>query len=99
MDTQKSTQLVDWHPADVKAALEKKGISLRQLAIDHGYKHFQRVLKGEWWAAEQIVAKALGLPAREIWPSRYVLPRTRAQNRTRKITVTRGGRIKLEAEA
>lgn len=71
MNTQKGSVAQDWHPADVKAALEKRGISLRQLAIAHGYSHFQRVLTSEWWAAEQIVAKALDMPAKDIWPSRY----------------------------
>lgn len=98
MDTQKCTQSTDWHPADVKAALEKKGVSLRQLAKEHGYSHFQRVLSTHWWAAEQIVAAALGRPANEIWPSRYLAPRTKAQARTVKIAVTRSGRIRKQQE-
>lgn len=90
----------DWHPADVKAALEKKGVSLRQLAKSHGYSHFQRVLSTHWWAAEQIVAAALDKKPEEIWPQRYAKPRTNARKRTSKITVTRTGRIKLvEARA
>lgn len=98
MDTQKCMQPPDWHPADVKAALEKKGVSLRQLAKEHGYSHFQRVLSTHWWAAEQIVAAALGKPANEIWPSRYLAPRTKAQARTVKIAVTRSGRIRKQQE-
>jgi len=93
MDTQKCKSLTDWHPADVKAALEKRGISLRQLAHAHGYSHFQRVLTTHWWAAEQIVAAALNLQPAQIWPSRYESPRTRAQSRTVKITVSRTGTI------
>lgn len=82
MDTQNApTQ--DWHPADVKAALEKKGISLRQLALRNGYSHIQRVLTSQWWAAEQLVARALGMRAEEIWPSRYLTERTRSQRMTR----------------
>ncbi len=98
MDTQKCMQQTDWHPADVKAALEKKGVSLRQLAKEHGYSHFQRVLSTHWWAAEQIVAKALGKPASEIWPSRYLTTRAKAQARTVKITVTRTGTIRKQQE-
>lgn len=94
MNTQTGTTAHDWHPADVKAALEKRGISLRQLALAHGYKHFQRVLKSPWWAAEQIVAKALDCPAEQIWPTRYAESRTRARNMTHKISVSRRGQIR-----
>ena len=85
MDTQNSATKADWHPADVKAALEKRGVSLRKLAIAHGYSHIQRVLVSQWWAAEQIVAKALGMPASDIWPSRYITPRDRGQGMTRNV--------------
>ena len=98
MDTQKCTQQTDWHPADIKAALEKQGVSLRQLAKDHGYAHFARVLTTHWWAAEQIVAAALNTRPEVIWPSRYSRPRTNAQNRTSKITLTRTGRIRVITE-
>jgi Ner family transcriptional regulator len=97
MNTQKGVGTQDWHPADVKAALEKRGISLRQLAKAHGYSHFQRVLTSEWWAAEQIVAKALELEAKQIWPSRYPKDRDRgrAQQMTRNVAITRTGRIRI----
>ena len=98
MDTQQCTEQRDWHPADVKAALEKRGLSLRQLAIRHGYSHFQRVLTTHWWAAEQIVAKALDLQAQEIWPSRYIAPRAKAIARTVKIKVTSTGRIRRQSQ-
>lgn len=98
MDTQKCMPMTDWHPADVKAALEKRGVSLRQLAHKHGYSHFQRVLTSPWWAAEKIVADALGKDAEEIWPSRYEVPRTRAQQQTTKITITRAGSIRKQAQ-
>jgi Ner family transcriptional regulator len=96
MDTQKSTKRHDWHPADVKAELEKKGLSLAKLAKENGYSHFQRVLTTHWWAAEQIVAKALGTPADQIWPSRYTESRDRAKSMTRNISVDRKGRIDVE---
>jgi Ner family transcriptional regulator len=99
MDTQKGTAPTDWHPADVKAALEKRGLSLARLATAHGYRHFQRVLTTHWWAAEQIVARALECPPDEIWPSRYQQPRDRAQKRTTKITLTESGDIKVAPRA
>ena len=99
MNTQTGMPSQDWHPADIKAALEKKGVTLRKLAQAHGYSHFQRVLSTHWWAAEQIVAKALEMDPKDIWPSRYDKPRTNAKKRTRNISVTRTGRIVVEARA
>ncbi|WP_416053094.1 helix-turn-helix domain-containing protein [Cupriavidus basilensis] len=63
----------DWHRADIKSALEKAGYSLRQLSIQHGYApgSLSRVLDTPWPGAERIVAAAVGVPAREIWPTRY----------------------------
>lgn len=83
MDT-KTDLAPDWHAADVKAALEKRGISLRQLAKQYGYVHIARVLKSHWWAAEQIVAKALQVAPEQIWPSRYQDSRERGRSMTRK---------------
>lgn len=83
MNTQNSV-CVDWHPADIKAALEKRGKSLRGLAKEYGYTHIARVLKSHWFAAEQIVANALDLPAEQIWPSRYQDSRDRGRGMTRK---------------
>jgi Ner family transcriptional regulator len=83
MDTKKRELTPDWHPADVKAALEKKGVSLRALAKRYGYSHIQRVLTSPWWAAEQLVAGELGVPADQIWPSRYTLSERRGKGMTR----------------
>lgn len=74
---------MDWHPAKVKAELEMRGTNLSQLARTHQYKHINEVLRRPWLAAEQIVAKALGMKPAEIWPSRYQLPRDRSQLLTR----------------
>lgn len=94
MDTQKSATPADWHPADVKAALEKRGISLRRLAAECGYSHIQRVLVSPWWAAEQVVARALDMKAAEIWPSRYQQSRDRAQALTRNLAALKTPAIK-----
>ncbi len=78
------------HPADVIAALHKRGTSLRKIAIENGYSHIQRVLTSPWLAAEQLVAKALDRKPEDLWPSRYLNPADRALafQQTRKITVT-----------
>lgn len=80
----------DMHPADVIAALRKRGLSLRQIAIQNDYSHIQRVLTSPWLAAEQLVAKALDKKPEDIWPSRYLNPANRALafRQTRKIVVT-----------
>jgi Ner family transcriptional regulator len=80
----------DWHPADVIAALRKRNTSLRQLALKNDYTHIDRVLREHWLAAEQVVAKALGMKPEQIWPTRYQDPekRRRAFQLTRKVKVT-----------
>lgn len=91
MATKKSTSVQeDMHPADVIAALRKRGTSLRKIAIENGYSHIQRVLTSPWLAAEQLVAKALDRKPEDLWPSRYLNPSDRALafQQTRKITVT-----------
>lgn len=74
---------MDWHPAEVKAALEMAGTNLSQLAKKHDYKHISEVLHRPWVAAELIVAKALKKKPEEIWPSRYERSRSRAKAMTR----------------
>jgi lambda repressor-like predicted transcriptional regulator len=64
----------DWHPADVKAALEKAGWTFRGLARELGYSDHSAIARGLYNrspVAEAIIAKALGKRSQEIWPSRY----------------------------
>ncbi len=65
--------LQDWHPADIKAALEKAGWTLRQLSIAHGYSPdmLKNVLREARPRAEAILAAAIGVAPQVIWPSRY----------------------------
>ena len=37
METKKTA--IDWHREDIKAALAKKGWSVRQLSLKHGYSN------------------------------------------------------------
>jgi Ner family transcriptional regulator len=64
---------VDWHPADVLAALKKRGHSLSGLSMANGYHPTAagKALKQPWPAMEKIVAAALAVTPQEIWPSRY----------------------------
>jgi Ner family transcriptional regulator len=94
MDNLTSKQLknvaTDWAPAQVKCALELRGITLDALARGNGYSHIKEVLRRPWLAAEAIVAKALGLKPEAIWPTRYTKNRTRGALQTR---TTQGKKI------
>ncbi|CAP44736.1 helix-turn-helix domain-containing protein [Bordetella petrii] len=73
--TAKKTALKDWHRADIKAALEKAGWSLRRLAKHHGYSSPTTLtipLMRPWPKGERIIASAIGRSPAEIWPSRYI---------------------------
>ena len=63
----------DWHPADVLAALKKRGHSLAGLSVANGYHPTAagKALKQPWPAMEQLLAAAIGVAPQEIWPSRY----------------------------
>jgi Ner family transcriptional regulator len=63
----------DWHPADVLAALKKRGQSLAGLSVAHGYHPTAagKALKRPWPAMEAIIATAIGLAPAHIWPTRY----------------------------
>lgn len=64
----------DWHPADVIAALRKRGITLRALATQHGIKDsssFSAALVRSLPVNEKRIADALELHPKDIWPSRY----------------------------
>lgn len=72
--TPKKSRNRDMHPADIKAALEKAGWSLRKLSIDAGYANANTVnqaLHRPYPRAERIIAKALNKEPHEIWPTRY----------------------------
>ena len=63
----------DWHPADVLAALKKKGNSLAALSVANGYHPTAagKALKRRWPALEVLIADAIGVPPAQIWPTRY----------------------------
>jgi Ner family transcriptional regulator len=71
----------DWHPADIKAELEKRGLSIRELArrLDISNVILSRALRTPSPANEVRIAAALGLAPEVIWPARYAL-RTARRN-------------------
>jgi len=69
----KKPEPADWHPADVLAALKKRGKTLAGISVAQGYHPTAagKALKRPWPALETIIAEALGVRPAEIWPSRY----------------------------
>ena len=68
------TAPADWHPADIKAELNKKGLTLRALSLANNMHpdSLKNALRMSYPRAERIIAAALGYEPEEIWPSRYV---------------------------
>lgn len=64
----------DWHPADIKAALHKRGITLAGIAEAYGLTSsstLSATFTKSYPANEKRIADALGLHPKDIWPSRY----------------------------
>jgi len=63
----------DWHPADIVAALWKRRTSLIRLSRlnDYAGGSLRVALRRPWPKAEKIIADYIGVPAQQIWPSRY----------------------------
>lgn len=63
----------DWHKADIKAALEKEGWTLRRLSVANGQcpTYLANALDRPLPRGEEIIAAAIGVPVSTIWPSRY----------------------------
>lgn len=73
MEKNKTTNLKNWHRADIVAELKKRGWSVRQLSIqsDLHYSTLYAALVRPYPKAERIIANALELNPEEIWPERY----------------------------
>ena len=80
------TKFIDWHSADIIAALRKKGTSLAAESRRHGLSSSQaeigrastlaNALTRPWPKGELIIATALDTHPWVIWPSRYHDPIT-----------------------
>lgn len=68
----------DWHPADIIAALRKKGTTLAAVSRLSGLSSstLANALVRPWPKGEWIIANALNIHPAEIWPSRYIDPIT-----------------------
>ncbi|MDA5499045.1 helix-turn-helix domain-containing protein [Yersinia aleksiciae] len=63
----------DWHPADIIAAIRKKGSSLSAVSRKSGLSSstLGNVLTRPWPKGEYIIAEFLEIHPSEIWPTRY----------------------------
>lgn len=68
----------DWHPADIIAALRKKGTTLAAVSRKAGLSSstLANALSRPWPKGEWLIAEALNIHPAEIWPSRYFDPHT-----------------------
>ncbi|AWY02556.1 DNA-binding protein [Marinomonas primoryensis] len=64
----------DWHKADIKGALEKRGTNFEKLAGENGLAGatLRNALRVKYPKAEKIIAQEIGVDPSVIWPSRYV---------------------------
>jgi Ner family transcriptional regulator len=65
--------IADWHPADVLAALKKRGKTLAGVSRAHGYHATAagKALTKPWPALEALIAAELDLNPADVWPNRY----------------------------
>ncbi len=63
----------DWHPADIIAALKKRGTSLAAVSRNAGLASstLANALTRRWPKGERLIAEALDIAPEQIWPSRY----------------------------
>ncbi|MDR0775903.1 MAG: helix-turn-helix domain-containing protein [Azonexus sp.] len=69
----RTTSQGDWHPADIKAELDKAGWTIRSLAVHHGISatSVSHAFVRSYPLNEQRIADAIGVTPQVIWPSRY----------------------------
>ncbi|MGK3143112.1 helix-turn-helix domain-containing protein [Pantoea sp. C2G6] len=71
-------RMEDWHPADIIAALHKRGMTLAALSRAAGLSSstLANALTRPWPKGEWLIAEAINVHPSEIWPSRYYDPET-----------------------
>ena len=73
-NTVKKTSREDWHPADIVAALHKRGYTLRDIARAEGLTDSSTLSKAmvtSYPAGERRLAKYAGVSVQEMFPTRY----------------------------
>lgn len=80
-----------WHPADIIAALRKKGTSLAALSRSAGLSSstLANAITRPWPKGEFLIAEAIGVHPSEIWPERYYDEDKELINRAKLIRLSR----------
>jgi Ner family transcriptional regulator len=62
-----------WHAEDIKAAVRKKGCSLKSLALDNKLSESacRASLCRPQPAADRVISEFLGVALHKLWPARY----------------------------
>lgn len=62
-----------WHAEDIKAAIRKRGRSLKSLALSHDLceSACRAALRRPQPAADKVISEFLGVPLHKLWPDRY----------------------------
>jgi Ner family transcriptional regulator len=70
---QSMNTLNDWHPADIIAALRKKGTTLAAVSRAAGLSSstLSNALSRPWPKGEILISQVIGVPPQTVWPSRY----------------------------
>lgn len=73
-NTPKNARREDWHPADILAAIHKRGTTLKDLAEHYGLSDSSTLSKAmlhSYPAGERRLAEAAGVPVQEMFAARY----------------------------
>lgn len=72
-DTARTDALDGWHPADIVAAVHKRGGRLNALAEQHGFNAYSmsKALRLCFPACHDVLAAFVGASRQEIWPQFY----------------------------
>jgi len=81
-----------WHREDIKAAIRKRGITLERLSQDNGLHKSMcsLALIRPDFAAEQVIARFLGVTPQDLWPHRYNADGTYRHPRSRNYHIRKG---------
>lgn len=62
-----------WHPADITAAIRKRGKTLTALALENGLSESacRKALILKYAKAELVIARFINIPVHELWPDRW----------------------------
>lgn len=83
-----------WHPEHIKAAIRARGMTLTELGDRCGVASttLSRAIKRPMSKRlEQAIARFLGIPAAELWPSRYPLSKRAPRRGKPGLRVVKGG--------